>query len=100
MLARRRHEDVHFEKKLFLTNSGRKEFSESKRSTCKNRACKIFAPKRQQKIACGVIALLAMTSLKKRRVKENCSEGLSMPDSFLLGLKERKSIDENENLTR
>ena len=58
---RMRHEDVHFEKKKVSDEQRKKEeCSQSKRSTCKNRACKIFVPKRQQKIVCGVIALLAM----------------------------------------
>ena len=56
-----RHEDVHFEKKKVSDEQRKKEeCSQSKRSTCKKRACKIFAPKRQQKIVCSVIALLAM----------------------------------------
>ena len=58
VLVRMRHEDVHFEKKKFLTNSGRKkECSQSKRSTCKNRACKIFAPNDSQRLY--VVSLIA-----------------------------------------
>ena len=47
-------------KKVSDEQRKKEECSQSKRSTCKNRACKIFAPKRQQKIVCSVIALLAM----------------------------------------
>ena len=54
----------------------KEECSQSQGSTCKNRACKIFAPKWQQKIACSVIALLAMfRCLMKKKHKTLCRSG-------------------------
>ena len=59
-----------WKKKVSDEQRKKEECSQSKRSTCKNRACKIFAPKWQQKIVCSVIALLAMNiSLAKRQCK-------------------------------
>ena len=62
----------------------KEECSQSKRSTCKNRACKIFAPKWQQKIVCSVIALLAMKGknilgfpFSERRLHKHCDRGRS-----------------------
>ena len=47
-------------KKVSDEQRKKEECSQSKEPTCKNRACKILAPKCQPKIACRVIALLAM----------------------------------------